>query len=203
MDFAEAAVRTGPHTSPTGTRGRVWTLGQCLKVHFSASSQHCSAGPLNGCKVSSHTHLTLLSHWVQTAFVTSTQHGFPLASVYTQAPGGWLPALLISSFAPAAFLKATDLFPSFARDKLTVNFQSLHLRFSNKAKRAWEADRRTRRSRGRRSAALWNEELEMSQQSGNKKDRKLWSGIQTAQIGDWSSKTRPHGSAVQSCDIFK
>lgn len=133
MDFA--AVRTGPHIFPTGTRGRVWTLGPCLKVHFSAASQHCSAGPLNCCKVSSHTHLTLLSHWVQPAFVTSTQQGFPLASVSTQALGGWLPALQISSFAPAAFLKATDLLPSVARDKSTVKIQTrFHFGFSNKKK---------------------------------------------------------------------
>lgn len=112
IDFAQAAEQTGPHIFLTGTKGWAWTLGLYLKVHFSAPSQHCNAGPLNFCKVSSHMHLTLLSHWVQTAFVTSTQQGFPLASIYTHALGGWLPALLISSFAPPACLKATEVLPS-------------------------------------------------------------------------------------------
>lgn len=161
---------------PTGTRGRVWTLGQCLKVHFLASSQHGSAGPLNCCKMSSHTHLTLLSHWVQTAFVTSTQQGFPLASVYTQASDGWLPALLISSFAPAAFLKATDLFPLFARDRFTVKIQTpVHFGFSTKAKRR---ERQSKRQDDRVVEGVlncWNEELDMSQQSVNKNNRELQS----------------------------
>lgn len=120
IDFAQADEQTGPHIFLIGTRGRAWTLGLYLKVHFSASSQHCRAGPLNCCKVSSHTHLTLLSHWVQTAFVTSTQQGFPLASIYTLGLGGWLPALLISSFAPPAFLKATEMFPLCTRDRWLV-----------------------------------------------------------------------------------
>lgn len=120
IDFARAAEQTGPHIFLIGTRGRVWTLDLYLKVHFSASSQHCSTGPLNCCKVSSHTHQTLLSHWVQTAFVTSTQQGFPLASIYTHALSGWLPALLISSFAPPAFLKVTEMLPSCARDRWLV-----------------------------------------------------------------------------------
>lgn len=60
-----------------------------------AASRH--AGPLNRCKVSSHTHPTLLSHWVQTAFVTSTQQGFSLASVSTQH-STWLAASTTNQF---------------------------------------------------------------------------------------------------------
>lgn len=77
----ESAEQPGPHTFMICTRGRKWTLGLILKMHF---SEHGNTGPLNCCKVSSHTHPTLLSHWVQTAFVTSTQQGFPLALVSTQ-----------------------------------------------------------------------------------------------------------------------
>lgn len=62
---------------------------------------HTYTGPLNLCKVSSHTHPTLLSHWVQAAFVTSTQQDFSLASVSTEQSTGWLPALLISFLLPS------------------------------------------------------------------------------------------------------
>lgn len=74
----------GPHTWVICTSKRECTLGPIPKMLFSASSEHCNTGPLNCSKVSSHTHPTLLSHWVQTAFVTSTQQGFPLALVSTQ-----------------------------------------------------------------------------------------------------------------------
>lgn len=42
-------------------------------------------------------HPTLLSHWVQTAFVTSTQQGFSLASVSTRH-STWLAASTTNQF---------------------------------------------------------------------------------------------------------
>ena len=108
------AERPGPHTSRDLRKregGNAWPdLGSAF-FSFLQRAASWRAGPLNRCKVSSHTHPTLLSHWVQTAFVTSTQQGFSLAPVLTQPSRGRLPALLISFFSPEAFLKVTGVLP--------------------------------------------------------------------------------------------
>jgi len=59
-----------------------------------------STGSLNCCKVSSRTHLPVLSHWVQAGFVTSAQQDFSLAWVFTQ-PLVWLAARTTNQFSYA------------------------------------------------------------------------------------------------------